>query len=624
MKRSLLLSTLVLCLIIPGLHAQITTNHRASVNPLINVGVLKSPAGDMLPSIIKPANPSVKAGIVDEANIGETRYDLQTNTATQNRIWVYGDGTIGATWTQAFADPGYADRGTGYNYYDGTSWGTVPSNRIETIRTGWPSYAPWGPSGEIIVNHDFATSGGLVVLTRSTKGAGAWTTNTLKGPTGHTDVAWPRMITGGANNNTIHVIYTTKSTANGGTPYLGLEGAILYARSNDGGLTWNPKDVILPGMDATNFYGFSADAYAWAAAKGDTIAFVCGDSWHDLFMMKSPDGGNNWVKTTIWAHPYPLFNLSTPIQTDTFYCPDGAVSLAFDSQGKAHLFFGVNRAHSDGTGTFWFPFVDGIAYWNEDMPSFTSPNFKYTLNPDTLYNHDQLVAWVQDINQNDTMDFLTGGIDILGKYYLSLSSMPNVSIDENDNIFLAFSSVTEGKDNGLQNYRHIWSRAKYEGYNWSDFTDLTGSIIHNFDECVFPSVAPKSNSFFHLIYQLDEEPGLSVRGDEDPPTDNFINYLKVMKSVGIAEIKPSFTLSSIYPNPARAEANLVLYVERQTTLQIKIMTLTGQVVYVAQEQCEMPGAKKISLPISNLKPGFYLCQLSDGKTMAGRKMVVQK
>jgi hypothetical protein len=31
------------------------------------------------------------------------------------------------------------DRGTGYNFYDGTAWGEIAYERIESTRIGWPS-----------------------------------------------------------------------------------------------------------------------------------------------------------------------------------------------------------------------------------------------------------------------------------------------------------------------------------------------------------------------------------------------------------------------------------------------------------------------------------------------------
>ncbi|MEZ5196769.1 MAG: hypothetical protein R2764_10295 [Bacteroidales bacterium] len=49
----------------------------------------------------------------EEEIIGNTYYDLQSNSSMQNRIFVYDDGTIGAVYTLGFDYPNFAgDRGT--------------------------------------------------------------------------------------------------------------------------------------------------------------------------------------------------------------------------------------------------------------------------------------------------------------------------------------------------------------------------------------------------------------------------------------------------------------------------------------------------------------------------------
>ena len=125
----------------------------------------------------------------EETTIGTTRYDLQSNSGCQNRFHVYEDGTMGATWTYGINDPNFADRGTGYNYFDGTVWGSPPSARIETIRAGWPSYAPYGENGEIVVSHNFA-NGTLFIESRDQKGIGAWSESFFIGPSDQ-KISWP-------------------------------------------------------------------------------------------------------------------------------------------------------------------------------------------------------------------------------------------------------------------------------------------------------------------------------------------------------------------------------------------------------------------------------------------------
>ena len=78
-----------------------------------------------LENIINP-NASNMSSAKSEETIGKTLYDLQSNQAVgSSRLYLFDDGTLSAVWTMGFAgaDP-WGDRGTGYNYFDGTSSGT--------------------------------------------------------------------------------------------------------------------------------------------------------------------------------------------------------------------------------------------------------------------------------------------------------------------------------------------------------------------------------------------------------------------------------------------------------------------------------------------------------------------
>ncbi|OQX72156.1 MAG: hypothetical protein B6D61_14880, partial [Bacteroidetes bacterium 4484_249] len=361
--------------------------------------------------------PSVKAYFPpDEAIIGNTFYDLQTNASMQNRIFVYDDGTIGAVWTLGFNFPNFADdRGTGYNYFDGNDWGPYPTERIEDDRCGWPAYSAFGENGEINIAHlAGGTEDGLKILIRDEKGVGNWVQSTFYGPTGNEGMVWPRITTAGVNHSVIQLMALTRPTANGGSIYEGLDGAVLYSRSSDGGDTWDIENVILDGLTSNEYTGFSGDTYE-IQAQGDNVAMLIGESWIDLILMKSTDGGDTWEKTVVWENPYPMFGGAA---TDTFYCPDGAHSLAFDQSGKVHIVFGINRAHSDGAGQFWFPFIGGIGYWNEDRPVFSNDLNALCPFSDCTYSElvddYSLIGWTQDVDGDGEITLL----DDVAPYYL--------------------------------------------------------------------------------------------------------------------------------------------------------------------------------------------------------------
>ncbi len=115
--------------------------------------------------------------------------------------------------------------------------------------------------------------------------------------------------------------------------YQGLNGALLYSRSTDSGETWDIQNQILPGMDSTEYNGFTGDCYAFAEPKDNIVAFVVGSPYNDMFLMKSNDYGQTFEKTIIWDNPY-----DTILPADTFFCVSGSLSVTLTYQEKHMLF----------------------------------------------------------------------------------------------------------------------------------------------------------------------------------------------------------------------------------------------------------------------------------------------
>jgi hypothetical protein len=591
------------------------------------LSVERSIDGRKMPGQAGPAKtlPMMSSGIaLTESQIGETRYDQQTNNSLSHRIYHYQDGSTGAVWMRGMNDVGgFADRGTGYNYDDGTSWATAPLSRVETLKTGWPGYAPLGETGEIIVTHS-ATNAGLVISRRTTKGSGQWTQSLLQGPAGWEKLEWPRVVTSGEDHNIVHILCLTPPEANQGPPYQGQDGAILYYRSSDGGATWDIQAHSFPELDTSNYVYWGADVYTWAWPKGDTLAFVAANKWSDVVLMKSVDGGVNWTKTIAAVHPYPHFDLNKTFILDTPYVADGATAVALDQQGMAHVFFGLMRVNNDDISddlyTF-FPYTDGLAYWREGMPAFTTMDF------DSLYDQGQVIGFVQDYNGNDSLDFIWG-LEGLGEYVVSLSGMPAVTIDENDNIFVLWTSLMENHDNGVQNYRHLNARASLDGgLTWQDtIIDLTGSIAHNYDECIYPSISPTSDLAIHYIYMADEEPGLAIDGDEDPYTDNRIIYGRAMKTdFGLSD-GPDRELPQVslrcWPNPMSDQAWIELGITRMAAVNLEVSNLLGERVWAHDAGMLPAGQHSFRFGRSGLAPGIYILSVRSGMQVSSRKLVI--
>jgi hypothetical protein len=460
-----------------------------------------------------------------------TRYDLQTNSSSgQQRLYYWpSDNTMSAVALWSTQDASWSDRGTGYNYFNGTNWGSMPTSRVESIRTGWPSIQPCGASGECLLSH---TSTALRFCKRTTKGTGTWAESSLPNPAGVSIMLWPRMVTSGINHTNIHVLALTAPTANGGTLYNGMDGALLYIRSTDGGSTWGSWQQ-LPGMSSSNYINFTSDIYALAQPHGDTIAFTVGDSWQDQFLMKSTNNGTTWTKTVIYNSPYNLGGISTSF----FYCPDGTMTVALDKQGVAHVAFGLQSDSGSSTSGYFKPYTDGIVYWNETMPQLPQ-----SLDPNILMANNQYVGWVQD-----TMVFYPASGVALAYYYTSLSSQPTMVIDNNNSLMLVWSSPTSLVDPNNYMLRHIYERTAAIGTGttmaWnSTIYDLTSDWVqYNFAECQYPDVAQNtSTDNFFVLFQKDDYAGSYIKGlnisgynGQTGPDDNSMIVLTVSKaSVG--------------------------------------------------------------------------------------------
>lgn len=455
-----------------------------------------------------------------DLTIGNTYYDLQTWRTLQNRMYNFDDGTKGAVWNMGMDFPNFPDLGIGYNYYDGNSWGPDP---WQSITSDWainPSYTAYLENGEMIASQG---ENGLILSLRENKGTGNWQESILSGG----GFKHPVVVTSGPNNSIIQLLYLKADDTFTPTPAQPYRGFIWYARSSDGGQSWDVNQQLSE-LGPDNYLGFTIGSYCWAEPKGEVLSFVAGDYLTDLILMKSEDGGNTWQKTVIWEHPYPMFEIFS-FESDSFYCNNGGISIALNNDNEANIAFTLNRVHSpiDMDSLWYDPFVGGVVYWNENRPTFSN-NFN-ALNPNTNHPDSELeedyslIGWVQDINGNDTLDL----VGVITYPTPGLCVMPQIITEDYlDDIFVAFSAAAEGYNNGVANYRHIWIRPSQNGDWWGNFIDLNDNLIYVFSECIYPSFAPNFDDYAYLTFQEDNEPGITI-----PPgpiySENHIRYMSV-------------------------------------------------------------------------------------------------
>jgi len=553
-----------------------------------------------------------------EATIGATKYDRQTNRSIQERLYYYPDGKMGAAWIMGQQEPAYNDRGTGYNYFDGASWDAVPLQRLETVRTGWPCYAPRGASGEMIVAHRNATSS-LVKMTRSQKGTGAWTFSEIAGPAGSSGIEWPQMITAGTDNLTVHLLAVTGTTETGGQLYQGMDGALVYYRSFDGGETWDKAGEMFPQITASEYYGINGDEYSWGTPHGDTVYFVIGGNWTDTFIMVSYDNGDNWNKIPILSNSMTLVPPNTV--TEKFACSDGSLAVEMDKNGVFHVAFGRMFAKGEEDGQKYYPYVDGLVYWNSNMPMLND-----SLDPDTLESHGQLLGYVYSNEAGDT-------VVATPSYGIGLTSYPQITIDENNHLYVMWCGLTVGYVSGDEyNYRHLYLRgSKDQGQSWGEPVDLNGSIIYIYREFVYPCMAKNtSGDALHFIYQTSDQPGSAVADEEIPAHDNTIEYRNVLKSEIIPVGIPSpagrggMTVSQNYPNPFTEVSRFEVNMTTSSPVSIRIANMMGQVVRILEAGVLSPGTHTFTLEAAGLAPGVYSYTVTGGEVVYTRRMVIRE
>lgn len=560
--------------------------------------------------------------ILTEEDIGNTWYDIATNRSMQTRIYHYDDGTMGAVWTFGpESNPTGNDRGTGYNYFDGSSWGPMPTASIENgnipqAHAGWPSYTDFGENGEAYTCHHYTQ--GTILGTRTERGTGAWNLIIQAGPAGAADISFPRIITTGVDNSIIHILSTTW------VAYNGQDHALLYARTTDAGATWEIENQTFDQLGSDYTLDLGGDVYDWAEPHAGVMAFLVGDNWMDLVLMKSTDGGDTWDKTTIWQCPYPLNPVGSA--TDTFYCPDGSHHLAIDNSGLVHVVFSLTRAIDDGSQQSYFPGVDGVVYWNENRPAFSDDI--NALNPygdpaSELVDNYSLIGWSQDLNNNGVLDIMSEW----GYYNTGLSSQPQIVIDDQNQIFVIYSSVTEGFDNGTASYRHIWVRnSPSMGDYWGSFYDMNDNLSNIFDECVYPSAANNSDDMIYYTYQADGTPGASENGAS--PEVNYTRFVKVSKSDLIDGIKNYKTISQDnvsqnIPNPCNGISKVYVVLDEPCDMSLEVTNMMGQLVYQLPVRHYSTGKNELTINASSLTSGVYFYTVRSGNKAVTKKMMVE-
>jgi hypothetical protein len=574
-----------------------------------------------------------KAVVIDYVKVGATVYDLQTNASIGRRVLLHGDGTISVVWTTAPSGnvtDGFPPRGTGYNYYNGTSWMSPVTVRLEpsadVYRTGWPSIGILGNGNEYVIGHK-ADSGGF----RMSQNTGKGTTNWSTGPV-ILDEANGKPIWGRAANigNTIHLIANYSDTGAEVRKVNGVSNPMVYSRSTDGGNSWDKQHIMLPGYDSTQYLNGGGDNYA-IDAKGNTVVIALGGITDHVTIWKSIDNGDNFTRMLADSFPFAPY-AGKALITDTIWTNDGSVEVLIDNSGQVHAWWGSFKMFDPDTtnnSTYsYFPRTNGLKYWNENQKTVMDIGSVYDIDQNLAVDiFPATYARNKDFNANPP-------INSAAQYgQTSLATMPSASIDGNGNIFCVFSAPIEGDVNiDNENFRDIWiNHTTNGGTSWGTQQNVTKSIAK---EDVFAAVAKSANSFVHMIYQADPNPGTELQNADDPGS-NDINYMAIpvsdilsgaigvgQEAIGIADPQVSI-VSQNYPNPFDNETNVVITLNTSSDVSLRVSDMLGKSVQSYELGKMSAGTHSLVIEGAGLKPGVYFYTVQAGNSVSSRKMVVK-
>ncbi len=578
--------------------------------------------------------------------VGYTWYDLQTNSAVGRRIVLHQDGTASFIWTVCDAGKPYTNRGTGWNYYDGTKL-LLPSvtKRLEPVgatnRTGFAHTGGLLGNGKECVMAHKADPYDFMLGKNVSKGSAAWTFipagATLKGNLvpgfqsgGAKQALWGRIAIGGSDRNSIHLV--AGYNPDDKTKIKGIIAPLVYSRSTDGGDSWDPQSILLPGYDSTRTIQGDAESHS-IDANGDTVAIVIGGLGEDLALWKSTDNGDTWKKTYIDSN---IFAPSIDIKggpTDTVLSNDGSMSVVVDPAGKVHVAYAAERIIENGTkgdGKFGVLFADmALFYWNDvDKKKIEVPITLHMIdgkqNGGNGNGEYEIAKWTLSIDSAAGPSARYGNNALLNK--------PSIAV-EGQNIFILFSLPTDGDSTADgQSYRDVWIIASKDGgTTWGNAQNITCTVG---EEEAFACLAKRVNSNLHILYQWDLEPGVALQ-NFDKDGVNEMHYITVDKAKvlagtagcavdGVYEHENSiFDVSTCYPNPATDVTHFDVSMKQNGTLTIEISNSIGQVVYTNSNKFSM-GKHTLTVNTNPFTSGLYFYSIKSENAFVSGKMTLVK
>ena len=568
-----------------------------------------------------------------DGELDYTIYDWQSNAGAITRTIVWPDGKVNFAYTMS-TESGYGDRGTGIGTYDAENDTWIPlEGRIENEKTGFGSIARYKDNGIVIASHNANTVGVFIVENREELNSLQGEVPAVSYINGSKEPTWANVMTSGAGRDIIHLLYTAYSED--GNP-------MYYARSRDGGVTWDKEDEIIPFLSSEYFSDWGSNIAYWMETTEDNcLAFVVNNAWSDCMVIYSYDDGDSWERKVFWHHP----GINTDM-TDLIVLYPRWTSAQWGVGGELCVAYEFNGTTGQPGSGSYYPGIGGVAFWSENMPYHGEAQPEWGPDPtnpkpmqpgqpfimDTAYLYQDIYAswwlwsdashpmWDEYIgylaaltpdgdpepDPYNVMEFNIDDRSLHGSYNSGCVAMPVLAkVPGSDADMVAvWSAMDENHQDGVGNfyYKLFASYTADGGRTWAPQIQLTNkNWMYAESECVYTQAVVIGTTLV-VATQMDFETGTYVQSDDTDPDNNYyqgmtfeLNDIFPGVGVGLPEVSHN-THMSIYPNPAVDQLNVTL----SQNDGIVIYNIMGQAVMNIEGHA---GANSIN--ISELGAGIY-------------------
>ncbi len=595
------------------------------------------------PVLRQHQNPKVVALPQDShpgVKVGSTWYDFQTNAAMPERVAFFADGSdkyLQVLWmaaTDGTRDaatriPGFNNsRGSYYNFVDANDpenlvVGVDTWKKMEDQRAGWPSTGQFS-DGSI------GTASHTPVKFYRNAGVGDDFFYEFSAPTSAADTAlWPRVAIDGQDN--VHLIYH-RAMPDG-------TGQLVYRRSTNGGTSWEPEvfftgpNGVLPvGQTGTLPNSAGGDTYA-IAARGPIVAVVYSDSPLRTLVRKSTDYGRTWndpnINSLILLIPQNHTFIDSTITganeitlySDTTVVPSSHHAVTIDNTGRIHVATGQSLTYVITKGSI-------------DPNANDRRGIIYSVDDDALYRGTGIYYWPE----GDSLLYTVGvagddrwdgeGAIVSRRAYSGASRYPNLGVDENNNVYMVYTSVKTGDHmemqidttpryaalepdtlvtvNGL--FGHIYGTWKYASNpNWSRPVSLTPDGTN----CLFGTLCDDVvDNTLYFAYSASAVPGDRVTNVETEAAEADVMVAAMDRATwglptSVQEVASLDAAVAIMPNPSDVSAQIRIATVTPGEITVSLYTVQGERL-IRSVSPAATGEWMLEIPTQQLATGSYL------------------